>query len=124
SANSLVVCHQRKCSIWGGNCISRSGSVTSTLITHRNFAQQSRSLWWICMTGLAQRRGLRVKMILPALTEATSPFFRPIKDSLFPPLGLATLAGHFNEDDEVSTHDEHVEKLKLDDQPDLVVIQV
>ena len=32
-------------------------------------------------------------MILPALTEATSPFFRPIKYSLFPPLGLATLAG-------------------------------
>ncbi len=31
---------------------------------------------------------LRVKMILPALTEATSPFFRPIKYSLFPPLGL------------------------------------
>ena len=32
-------------------------------------------------------------MILPALTEAKSPFFRPIKYSLFPPLGLATLAG-------------------------------
>jgi hypothetical protein len=32
-------------------------------------------------------------MILPALTEAVSPFFRPIKYSLFPPLGLATLAG-------------------------------
>ena len=28
-------------------------------------------------------------MILPALTEATSPLFRPIKYSLFPPLGLA-----------------------------------
>ena len=37
---------------------------------------------------------MRVKMILPALTEATSPFFRPIKYSLFPPLGLATLAGY------------------------------
>jgi hypothetical protein len=36
---------------------------------------------------------MRVKMILPALTEATSPFWRPIKYSLFPPLGLATLAG-------------------------------
>ena len=34
----------------------------------------------------------RVKLILPALTEATSPFWRPIKYSLFPPLGLATLA--------------------------------
>ena len=36
---------------------------------------------------------MKVKMILPALTEATSPFWRPIKYSLFPPLGLATLAG-------------------------------
>jgi hypothetical protein len=36
---------------------------------------------------------MRVAMILPALTEATRPFFRPIKYSLFPPLGLATLAG-------------------------------
>ncbi|TMA78696.1 MAG: hypothetical protein E6J74_41400, partial [Deltaproteobacteria bacterium] len=32
---------------------------------------------------------MRVKMILPTLTEAVSPFFRPIKYSLFPPLGLA-----------------------------------
>ena len=39
-------------------------------------------------------RRLRVKFILPALTEATSPFWRPIKYSLFPPLGLATLAGY------------------------------
>ena len=35
---------------------------------------------------------MKVKLILPALTEATSPFWRPIKYSLFPPLGLATLA--------------------------------
>ena len=35
---------------------------------------------------------MKVKMILPALTEAKSPFWRPIKYSLFPPLGLATLA--------------------------------
>src|SRR5919201_1050896 len=35
-------------------------------------------------------------MILPALTEARSPFFRPIKYSLFPPLGLATLAGYLD----------------------------
>jgi len=66
---------------------------------------------------------VRVKMILPALTEATSPFFRPIKYSLFPPLGLATLAGYLRDDDEVSLHDEHVERLRLDDEPDLVVIQ-
>ena len=42
---------------------------------------------------MPNRRPRSVKMILPALTEATSPFWRPIKYSLFPPLGLATLAG-------------------------------
>ena len=67
---------------------------------------------------------MRVRMILPALTEATSPFFRPIKYSLFPPLGLATLAGYLDDSDEVVLSDEHVEKLVLDDEPDLVVIQV
>jgi radical SAM superfamily enzyme YgiQ (UPF0313 family) len=67
---------------------------------------------------------MRVKFILPALTEAKSPFFRPIKYSLFPPLGLATLAGYLREDDEPSLHDEHVETLHLDDHPELVVIQV
>jgi len=67
---------------------------------------------------------MRVKMILPALTEATSPFWRPIKYSLFPPLGLATLAGYLRDDDVVEIQDEHVERLDLDDAPDLVVIQV
>src|SRR5256885_2475329 len=67
---------------------------------------------------------MRVRMILPALTEATSPFFRPIKYSLFPPLGLATLAAYLRDDDEVDIQDEHVETLVLDDEPDLVVIQV
>src|SRR2546430_1813359 len=68
--------------------------------------------------------GMRVTMILPALTEATSPFFRPIKYSLFPPLGLATLAGYLRPDDEVRIFDEHVQRLPLDeDRPDLVVIQ-
>ena len=67
---------------------------------------------------------MRVKMILPALTEATSPLFRPIKYSLFPPLGLATLAAYLSSDDEVSITDEHVEQLRLDDEPDVVVIQV
>ncbi len=67
---------------------------------------------------------MKVRMILPALTEATSPFFRPIKYSLFPPLGLATLAGYLNDDDEVTLSDEHVERLSLNDEPDLVVIQV
>src|SRR5438046_2608800 len=63
-------------------------------------------------------------MILPALTEATSPFFRPIKYSLFPPLGLATLAAYLHDHDEVEVQDEHVERLMLDDEPNLVVIQV
>ena len=67
---------------------------------------------------------MRVKLILPALTEAKSPFFRPIKYSLFPPLGLATLAGYLDASDQVSLQDEHVETLDLDDDPDLVVIQV
>ncbi|HET7600011.1 MAG TPA: radical SAM protein [Gemmatimonadales bacterium] len=67
---------------------------------------------------------MRVKLILPALTEAKSPLFRPIKYSLFPPLGLATLAGYLGEDDEVVLQDEHVEALDLHDAPDLVVIQV
>jgi radical SAM superfamily enzyme YgiQ (UPF0313 family) len=66
---------------------------------------------------------MRVKMILPALTEATSPLFRPIKYSLFPPLGLATLAAHCSADDDVQICDEHVQRLDLDDEPDLVVIQ-
>ncbi len=63
-------------------------------------------------------------MILPALTEATSPFWRPIKYSLFPPLGLATLAGYLGAGDDVEIQDEHVERLDLEDTPDLVVIQV
>ena len=62
-------------------------------------------------------------MILPALTEATSPFFRPIKYSLFPPLGLATLAAYLRDDDRIEIQDEHVEKVTLTDEPDLVVIQ-
>jgi radical SAM superfamily enzyme YgiQ (UPF0313 family) len=67
---------------------------------------------------------VRVKLILPALTEALSPYYRPIKYSLFPPLGLATLAGYLDDADEAWLQDEHVEPLVLDDAPDLVVIQV
>jgi radical SAM superfamily enzyme YgiQ (UPF0313 family) len=67
---------------------------------------------------------MKIKMILPALTEAKSPYWRPIKYSLFPPLGLATLAAYCAPDDEISLQDEHVEELKTDDQPHLVVIQV
>ena len=67
---------------------------------------------------------MKVKMILPSLTKAENPYWRPIKYSLFPPLGLATLASYLSEDDEIYLVDQHVEKLKLDDQPDLVIIQV
>lgn len=67
---------------------------------------------------------MQVKMILPALTEAKSPFFRPVKYSLFPPLGLATLSAYLNDNDDITIQDEHVETLYLDDEPDLVIIQV
>jgi radical SAM superfamily enzyme YgiQ (UPF0313 family) len=67
---------------------------------------------------------MKTKMILPALTEAKSPFFRPIKYSLFPPLGLATLAAYLPSDWEVEIVDEHIDEIRLDDEPDLVVIQV
>lgn len=67
---------------------------------------------------------MKVKMILPALTEARNPFWRPIKYSLFPPLGLASLAAYLGEDDEITIQDEHVETLDFTDRPDLVVIQV
>jgi radical SAM superfamily enzyme YgiQ (UPF0313 family) len=70
------------------------------------------------------RRRLRVKLILPALTEATSPYWRPIKYSLFPPLGLATLAAYLRPDDDVVIVDEHVAPLETTDSPDLVAIQV
>lgn len=79
-----------------------------------------------------------MKMILPALIEATGARLddaesgavkrhrRPIKYSLFPPLGLATLAAYLPPDAEVSIHDEHVQPLRLDEDPppDLVAIQV
>lgn len=67
---------------------------------------------------------MKIKFILPALMEAKSPFWRPIKYSLFPPLGLATLAAYCSPSDDVELQDEHVEELNLDDEPDLVVIQV
>ena len=81
------------------------------------------------MTNQACHRTLRTrpitaKFILPALTEATSPYWRPIKYSLFPPLGLATLAAYLSVDDDAVLVDEHVERLTLEDEPDLVVIQV
>ena len=76
------------------------------------------------MQSMQRCRPLTVKFILPALTEATSPYFRPIKYSLFPPLGLATLAAYLRPDDQAVIVDEHVERLSIADTPDLVVIQV
>jgi radical SAM superfamily enzyme YgiQ (UPF0313 family) len=67
---------------------------------------------------------VKVTLILPALTEASSPYYRPVKYSLFPPLGLATLAGFLDPDDQACIVDEHVQALPTDDQPDLVIIQV
>jgi radical SAM superfamily enzyme YgiQ (UPF0313 family) len=63
-------------------------------------------------------------MILPALAEAESPLWRPVKYSLFPPLGLATLAAYLPPDTEIDLQDQHVETLHLEDTPDLVMIQV
>ena len=67
---------------------------------------------------------MKFKFILPALTEAESPFWRPIKYSLFPPLGLATLAAYLSPDDEAEVVDQHVQILELDDRPDVVAIEV
>src|SRR5689334_16616286 len=67
---------------------------------------------------------MKIKMILPALAEAKSPYRRPIKYSLFPPLGLATLAAYCSPDDEIVLQDEHVEEIDTSDEPDIVVIQV
>lgn len=67
---------------------------------------------------------MKIKFILPSLIEAHSPFWRPIKYSLFPPLGLATLAGYLSPEDEAEIVDQHVQQLSLDDTPDVVAIQV
>ncbi|HSD29457.1 MAG TPA: radical SAM protein [Vicinamibacteria bacterium] len=67
---------------------------------------------------------MRVELLLPALTEAKSPFFRPVKYSLFPPLGLATLAASLDPGDEARIQDEHVQDLDLEETPDLVGIEV
>lgn len=67
---------------------------------------------------------MHVKMILPSLQEAGSPNWRPIKYSLFPPLGLATLAAYLPPDYSVEIIDQHIETLDWDDEPDLVIIQV
>ena len=67
---------------------------------------------------------MKIKFILPSLIESGSPLWRPIKYSLFPPLGLATLAGFLSPDDEAEIVDQHVQRLMVDDAPDVVAIQV
>lgn len=67
---------------------------------------------------------MHVKFILPSLIEAGSPLWRPIKYSLFPPLGLATLAAFLSPDDQAEIVDQHVQELRTDDCPDIVAIQV
>ena len=73
---------------------------------------------------MPHRRPLQAKLILPALTEATSPYWRPIKYSLFPPLGLATLAAYFRPDDEVGDRRRARRTAGHRRRPDLVAIQV
>lgn len=67
---------------------------------------------------------MKVKLILPSLVESKSSLWRPVKYSLFPPLGLATLASWLQDEDDVELIDQHVQKLDIEDQPDLVLIQV
>ena len=56
---------------------------------------------------------MKVKMILPRKTASDSPFWRPIKYSLFPPLGLARSPATSTPDDDVEICDEHVEEVTL-----------
>ncbi|HOX52898.1 MAG TPA: radical SAM protein [Fibrobacteria bacterium] len=63
------------------------------------------------------------KLILPPLEEARGKHWRSIKYSLFPPLGLATLAGYLPPDDHIEIVDGHVEEIRTDDRPDFVLIQ-
>lgn len=64
------------------------------------------------------------KLILPALEEANSKYWRSIKYSLFPPLGLATIAGYIPKEHTIKIVDEHVDEIKYDDFPDVILIQV
>lgn len=67
---------------------------------------------------------MKWKLVLPALEEAQNEYYRSIKYSLFPPLGLASLAGYIPEDHDVIIVDEHVESIAFNDEPDVVCIQV
>jgi radical SAM superfamily enzyme YgiQ (UPF0313 family) len=67
---------------------------------------------------------MRFKLILPSLTDAEGMRKRGVKYFRFPPLGLATLAAYLRPDDQIDLQDEHVETLRIEDSPDVVVIQV
>lgn len=67
---------------------------------------------------------MRVNFILPSLEEASGKYWRSIKYSLFPPLGLALLAGYLDEDDEAVIIDEHICSNSYNNLPDLVAIEV
>ncbi len=67
---------------------------------------------------------MRVKLVLPRFTRSQAHSRRKINYSLWPPIGLATLAGYVHAGDEVWIEDENVEPLELDDSPDLVGISV
>jgi hypothetical protein len=65
---------------------------------------------------------MKIRMILPALTEAKSPYWRRIKYSLFPPPGPTTLAAYCTSCDDIDLQDQHVEEINMNDDPDLLVI--
>ena len=67
---------------------------------------------------------MHAKLVLPSLDATRGRLRRHVKYSLFPPLGLATLAAYLRGDDDVTLVDENVERLDLSDQPDLVAIEV
>lgn len=49
----------------------------------------------------------------PGFHRGGKPSWRPIKYSLFPPLGLATLARYLSADDQAHIVDQHAQKLTL-----------
>lgn len=67
----------------------------------------------------------RLLLLLPALQEVLADDFRVIKYSLFPPLGLLTLAGLTPEDRyDITVRDDNVEPTRLCDDFDLVGMTV
>ena len=67
---------------------------------------------------------LRIRFVLPRLIKVGDRC-RSIKYSLFPPLGLTTLAGYLRADDEADIVDEHVDTLDYESRElDIVAIEV